>query len=161
MGSDDPALEPLRYPRNRIQSTHREGLEGDRASDCKNWAAGRLCEGWCRGQDRRRDRRQGLQPDRGRVERHPGSLETMSKDDGVIDLLEIEPLAKRDAAGLRERAEREGIAKVDGRFRRRKNRTDPMSFRFSPQTRQLIQRLADARERLLCRDRRASPRASG
>jgi hypothetical protein len=68
----------------------------------------------------------------------------MSKDDGVIDLLEIQPLAKRDAAALRERAEREGVAKVDGRFRRRKNRTDPMSFRFSPQTRQLIQRLADA-----------------
>jgi hypothetical protein len=36
------------------------------------------------------------------------------------------------------------FTKVDGRFRRRKNRTDPMSFRFSPQTRQLIQRLADA-----------------
>ncbi len=35
-------------------------------------------------------------------------------------------------------------AKVDGRFRRRKNRTEPMSFRFSPQTAQLIRRLADA-----------------
>ncbi len=68
----------------------------------------------------------------------------MSKEDGVIDLLEIQPLAKRDAAGQRERAEREGIAKVDGRFRRRKNRTEPMSFRFSPQTAQLIRRLADA-----------------
>jgi hypothetical protein len=53
----------------------------------------------------------------------------MSKEDGVIDLLDIQPLAKRDAAGQRER---EGVAKVDGRFRRRKKRTEPMSFRFSP-----------------------------
>lgn len=66
-----------------------------------------------------------------------------SKDEGVIDLLDLEPLAKRDAAGRRERAEREGLAKVDGRFRRRKNRTEPMTFRFSPQTVALIRRLAD------------------
>ncbi|MGO8953816.1 MAG: hypothetical protein ACLPWS_21245 [Rhodomicrobium sp.] len=65
-------------------------------------------------------------------------------DQGEIDMLDLTPLARRDSAGQRERAEREGLAKVDGRFRRRKNRTEPMSFRFSPQTAQPIRRLADA-----------------
>ncbi len=48
------------------------------------------------------------------------------------------------SAGQRERPEREGIAKVGSRFWCRKNRTEPMPSRFSPQTTQLIRRLADA-----------------
>jgi hypothetical protein len=68
----------------------------------------------------------------------------MTEDSGEIDLSRIGPLARRDAAGQRERAEQEGRAKVDGRNRRRKNRTAAMTFRFSPEIRQTIIRLADA-----------------
>ena len=68
----------------------------------------------------------------------------MTDDSGPIDLNKVGPLAKRDAAGIRERAEQEGLAKVDGRHRRRKNRTVAMTFRFSPEIRETIIRLADA-----------------
>ncbi len=68
----------------------------------------------------------------------------MTEDSGPIDLDKVGPLAKRDAAGIRERAEQEGLAKVDGRNRRRKNRTAAMTFRFSPEIREAIIRMADA-----------------
>ena len=68
----------------------------------------------------------------------------MTDDSGPIDLNKVGPPAKRDAAGTRERAEQEGLAKVDGRHRRRKNRTAAMTFRFSPEIRETIIRLADA-----------------
>jgi hypothetical protein len=72
------------------------------------------------------------------------SAELNDNSKGEIDLLEIAPVARPNAAGRREQAERAGLAKVDGRLRRRKNRTEPMCFRFSPATVQLIRRLADA-----------------
>jgi hypothetical protein len=68
----------------------------------------------------------------------------MTDDKGEIDLNRIAPLARNDAAGQRERAEQEGLAKVDGRNRRRKNRTAAMTFRFSPEIREAIIRMADA-----------------
>jgi len=68
----------------------------------------------------------------------------MTEDSGEIDLNRIGPLARRDAAGQRERAEQEGLAKIDGRHRRRKNRTAAMTFRFSPEIRETIIRLAEA-----------------
>lgn len=69
-----------------------------------------------------------------------------STDEGELDLLRLKDLAKRDAAGIRERAEAEGLARRDGRKRRRKNRTDLISYRVKPETRAAIERLAEAED---------------
>lgn len=60
-----------------------------------------------------------------------------------LDLAEIQHRSARDAAKTREQAEARAHAKVDGRKRRRKNRTEVMTFRFSPERRQQIERLSD------------------
>lgn len=65
-------------------------------------------------------------------------------EDNEIDLDSVGPLARNDASGQRERAEKEGLTKIDGRNRRRKNRTEAMTFRFSPEIRETIIRLAEA-----------------
>lgn len=71
----------------------------------------------------------------------------MTKDDGIIDLALIGPTTRRDAAGQRERAEQDGLTKIDGRYRRRrKSRTAVMTFRFAPEIRETIIRLADAED---------------
>jgi hypothetical protein len=68
----------------------------------------------------------------------------MTKDDGIIDL---ELVGRADAADRRERAEQEGLTKVDGRYRRhRKSRTAVMTFRFAPEIRETIIRLAEAED---------------
>jgi hypothetical protein len=51
-------------------------------------------------------------------------------------------LAPRSARDDRAKAEAETVAKVDGRKLRRKNRTEQMAFRFTPERRAQLEKLS-------------------
>jgi hypothetical protein len=74
-------------------------------------------------------------------------MSTKSTDTGEIDIESLRPPARRDAAGIRERAEASAFTKTDGRKRRRKGRTELISVRVYPRIREAIERMAIAEER--------------
>lgn len=61
-----------------------------------------------------------------------------------IDLSDIEPLARRDAAAIRERDERQSRERVDGRTLRRGNRTESIAHRVKPEVRDALINMAKA-----------------
>jgi hypothetical protein len=70
-----------------------------------------------------------------------------TEDSGEINVEDLKPVARRDAAGIRERAEASAFQKIDGRKRRRKGRTELISVRVYPRIREVIERMAIAEDR--------------
>jgi len=69
--------------------------------------------------------------------------ERAKPDKGAIDLQSMKPRA-RGSAEAREDAERQGLEFPDGRSRGRRGRSVAMSFKFKPETKALIHRIAES-----------------
>ena len=69
---------------------------------------------------------------------------TKGKDEGEIDVGTLKPPARRDSTAAREHNEAAAFKKTDGRELRRKGRTELISWRIYPQTRQTMERIAKA-----------------
>ena len=74
-------------------------------------------------------------------------MSAKSTDVGEINIEDLKPVSRRDAAGIRERAEASAFQKTDGRKRRRKGRTELISMRVYPRIREAIERMAIAEDR--------------
>src|SRR5262249_28326686 len=66
------------------------------------------------------------------------------RDAGEIDVEKLGVPPRRDKTAVREYNETLAFKKIDGRTLRRKGRTELISYRIHPKTREAMQRIADA-----------------
>jgi hypothetical protein len=67
-----------------------------------------------------------------------------NRDTGEINVEILGTPARRDKTAVREHNEALAFKKIDGRTLRRKGRTELISYRISPKTRETMQRIAEA-----------------
>jgi hypothetical protein len=74
----------------------------------------------------------------------PAAEPSTDRDTGEINVEKLGLPARRDKTAVREHNEALAFQKIDGRTLRRKGRTELISYRIHPKTRETMQRIAEA-----------------